>query len=123
MKVTGLDHLVLDVADTRRSVEWYSARLGLTVERLAEWERGEAAFVSLRVDADTIIDLLESPRSGTNVDHVCLVVADVDLDALVDSGEFEVTAGPVEVWGARGLGRSVYVLDPDEHLVELRVYP
>jgi hypothetical protein len=41
----------------------------------------------------------------------------------VDSGEFEVTAGPVEVWGARGLGRSVYVLDPDEHLVELRVYP
>jgi catechol 2,3-dioxygenase-like lactoylglutathione lyase family enzyme len=123
MKVTGLDHLVLDVVDTRRSVEWYSARLGLTVERLAEWERGEAAFVSLRVDADTIIDLLESPRSGTNVDHVCLVVADVDLDALVDSREFEVTAGPVEVWGALGLGRSVYVLDPDEHLVELRVYP
>lgn len=122
MRISGLDHVVLDVADTRRSVAWYSERLGLAAERLAEWERGEAAFVSLRVDAGTIIDLLESPRTGTNVDHVCLVVEDVDLDELVGSGDFEVASGPVDVWGAQGLGRSVYVIDPDEHVVELRTY-
>ncbi len=123
MKVTALDHVVLDVADTRRSVAWYGELLGLVVERLAEWERGEAAFVSLRIDSGTIIDLLETPPSGTNVDHLCLVVDDVDLDELVASGRFDVRSGPVEVWGTRGLGRSVYVVDPDEHLVELRVYP
>ena len=48
--VSGLDHVVLNVADVRRSVAWYRDRLGLPVERFDEWERGEVFFPSLRVD-------------------------------------------------------------------------
>ena len=123
MRVTGLDHVVLDVADTHRSVAWYRDELGLAVERYDEWQRGEVLFTSVRIDETTIIDLLEQAPTGRNVDHVCLVVDDVDVDELAASGRFEVVMGPVDVWGALGMGRSVYVADPDGHTVEPRTYP
>lgn len=121
MRATSLDHIVLNVADARRSLDFYAGMLGLEPVRLAEWEAGEALFVSVRIDATTIIDLLETEVTGTNVDHFCLVIDD-DVDGLVAAGTFEVESGPSEVFGARGQGRSIYVRDPDGHLVELRNY-
>jgi catechol 2,3-dioxygenase-like lactoylglutathione lyase family enzyme len=123
VKVTGVDHYVLTVSDARRSLAWYRDHLGLEPLRLEEWEAGEALFVSLRVTESTIIDLLEGDRSGVNVDHVCLVVDAVDLDEVATSGEFDVVAGPSEVFGARGMGTGLYVRDPDGNVVELRRYP
>ncbi len=123
MRIVGLDHLVLNVADTERSLAWYRDRLGLRPERVEEWRRGEVPFASLRVDECTIIDLFETERSGVNVDHVCVVVEGIDLDEAAESGDWEVHGGPAEVWGARGMGRSLYVRDPDANVVELRVYP
>jgi len=122
VKVNGLDHIVLTVSDARRSLAWYRDRLGLEPLRLAEWEAGEALFVSLRIDPHTIIDLLEGDRSGVNVDHVCLVVDDIDLDAVAASGEFEVVGGPARLFGAQGMGHGLYVRDPDGNVVELRHY-
>jgi catechol 2,3-dioxygenase-like lactoylglutathione lyase family enzyme len=123
-KVTavGLDHIVLNVADVERSVAWYVDELGLEPVRLEEFRRGEVFFPSARVDETTIIDFLGTERSGTNVDHLCLVIEPIDLDALVASRRFDVASGPSEVFGARGMGRSVYVRDPDGNLVELRCY-
>lgn len=123
MRVTALDHVVLLVADADRSLAWYRDVLGLGVEREDPWRRGQVPFPSLRVDDTTVIDLFEGPVTGTNVDHLCLVVDDVDLDELASSGALEVVSGPSEVWGARGTGRSIYVRDPDGHTVELRTYP
>jgi catechol 2,3-dioxygenase-like lactoylglutathione lyase family enzyme len=122
MRVTALDHIVLDVADTHRSVAWYRDRLGLVPERYEEWQRGEVLFTSLRIDEGTIIDLLETPPTGQNVDHLCLVVDGFDPDAEAELGAWDVHAGPMDVWGARGMGRSLYVRDPDGHVVELRSY-
>ena len=122
VKARGIDHLVLNVADVERSVAWYSDHLGLAPLRLDEWRRGEVLFASLRVDPTTIIDLFSAERSGVNVDHVCVVVDEADLDALAVSDEFDVIGGPSEVFGAQGMGRSVYVRDPDGNTVGLRNY-
>ena len=46
----------------------------------------------------------------------------LNLDALAASGRFAVVAGPHERFGARGMGRSLYVKDPDGTMVELRHY-
>lgn len=121
MRVTGLDHVVLNVADARRSLEFYAGTLGLAPVRLGAWEAGEAPFVSVRVDDHTIIDLMETERSGENADHFCLVIDD-DLDALVADGTLDPEFGPTELFGARGQGWSVYVRDPDGNRVELRQY-
>lgn len=121
MRVRGLDHIVLNVADARRSLDFYAGTLGLEPVRLAEWEAGEAPFVSVRVDAGTIIDLMEMERSGENADHLCLVIED-DLDELIAAGHIDPEFGPAELFGARGQGYSVYVRDPDGNRVELRQY-
>jgi catechol 2,3-dioxygenase-like lactoylglutathione lyase family enzyme len=120
--VIGFDHLVLNVADARRSVRFYVQVLGLAPERVDEWEAGEAPFPSVRVDATTVIDIMELDRGGENVDHLCLVVDD-DIDALAGREDLHVQVGPVDRWGAQGVARSVYLRDPDGNLVELRRYP
>lgn len=124
IRVEGLDHVVLNVTDTRRSVAWYRDVLGLEVLRYDAWERGEVFFPSVRVTPTTIIDLLETPRTGENMNHLCLVVDPAtDLEAVAASGTFDVVDGPDRRWGARGDGTSLYVRDPDGNTVELRTYP
>jgi catechol 2,3-dioxygenase-like lactoylglutathione lyase family enzyme len=122
LRVTGLDHVVLNVADVERSLAFYCDELGLAPDRVEEWRRGEILFPSVRVDGSTIIDLLAAPRTGENADHLCLVVDPVDLDVVRASGRFEVVDGPATRFGARGNGTSLYVNDPDGNTVELRHY-
>jgi catechol 2,3-dioxygenase-like lactoylglutathione lyase family enzyme len=144
MKVVGMDHIVLRVADVERSLAWYRDELGLQPERVDEWRDGKILFPSVRVDATTVIDLLAAPRGdgepnrdsinrdsinrdsinrdSINMDHVCLVIEPEDLDALAASGRFDVVAGPSRLWGAQGDGTGLYVHDPDGNLVELRHY-
>jgi glyoxylase I family protein len=118
MRVAGLDHIVLVTPDADRLIAWYREVLGLAPERLEQWRRGEVPFASLRVSADTIIDVLAGERSGTNMEHMALVV-DADLDAL--AAEHGV-APPKDLFGARGQGRGIYLRDPDGNGVELRTY-
>ena len=125
IQVRELDHLVLVVADVERSVAWYRDVLGLEALRLDEWRTGKVFFPSVRVNEGTIIDLVVGDRDATvrgNLDHFCVVVQDVDLAAVRDSGEFDVVEGPVTRWGARGDATSLYVRDPDGNVVELRCY-
>ena len=122
MRTTGIDHLVLRSTDVERTVTWYRGRLGVEAERLAEWRAGEVLFPSLRLSDTTVIDVLAGERLGTNVDHFAVVVEDADLDELASSDEFDVVAGPADLWGARGMGRGLYVNDPDGNVVELRSY-
>ena len=122
VQARGIDHVVLNVADVERSVAWYVERLGFEPLRLEEWRRGEVLFASVRLTDTFIIDLFANERTGANVDHLCLVVDPIDLEALAASGELDVVSGPSEVFGAQGMGRSVYVRDPDGNVVELRNY-
>lgn len=121
MRVTALDHIVLDVADVRRSLDFYVGTLGLEPMQVAEWEAGKAFFPSVRIDAGTIVDLLQGERSGENLNHFCLVVDD-DVEQLAASGALDIIDGPGERSGARGQGISVYLKDPDGNVVELKNY-
>jgi catechol 2,3-dioxygenase-like lactoylglutathione lyase family enzyme len=121
---TALDHLVLVVSDIERSLAWYGRHAGLPGVRVEEWRNDEAPFPSLRIDEATIIDLVPGdPGAGRgHVDHICFVVSASELDALArDPGLELVDRG--ERFGARGLGQSIYVRDPDGLLVEFRCYP
>jgi catechol 2,3-dioxygenase-like lactoylglutathione lyase family enzyme len=129
VQVTGLDHVVLLVEDTERTLAWYCGELGLAGERVEEWRAGKVFFPSVRIDATTLIDVLprapgadRAPEAERNVDHVCLVIEPTDMQSLAASGRFKVVDGPDTRWGAQGDATSLYVLDPDGNVVELRHY-
>lgn len=126
LRVTAMDHIVLNCRDIEATLAWYLDELGLAPIRVDEWRAGEAPFPSIRVSGDTIIDLVAVPADHNpvhrNLDHLCLVIEAVDLDALAASGRFDVVDGPGQRYGARGNGTSLYVRDPEGTVVELRHY-
>lgn len=122
VRALGLDHVVLVVGDVERSLAWWCDKLGGEPVRVEEWRAGSVLFPSVRLSPTTIVDLLAGERTGTNVDHVCIEVETVDLQAVADSGAFEVVGGPAELFGARGTGIGLYVRDPDGNVIELRHY-
>ena len=121
--ILGHDHVVLNVADPERSLQWYRDELGLAAEREAEWRAGEVTFLSLRLNDQTVIDLFPAERTGVNMDHFSMRVSDdTDLETVAASGRFDVIAGPMRIWGGQGHGLGLYVRDPDGNTVELKHY-
>jgi catechol 2,3-dioxygenase-like lactoylglutathione lyase family enzyme len=122
MRVIGFDHVVMICSDVEASLGFYTGVLGLESSDADEWRNGQAFFPSVRVNDSTIIDLLPGQADGRNTDHICLVLEPTDLHELAKSPHLKVVEGPVERGGAHGTGWSIYVLDPDGHLIELKQY-
>ena len=131
VKITEMDHIVLRVRDVEESLRFYSDLLGLKLERVDAWRRGEVRFPSARLNDDTIIDFFAAnqPAIGKdgikNQDHFCMVIEPTDMEALKASFEalgVEIQGGPGKRWGSHGDGISLYVYDPDDNVVELRHY-
>jgi glyoxylase I family protein len=134
LKITELDHIVLNVHDIHRSLKFYTEVLGLTGERVEEFNAGKVGFPSVRINDRTIIDLFPiednshtRPREKTNgnLNHFCLVVEPGDFTGVVDylrNNQIAIREGPVSRWGARGRATSVYFLDPDGNEIEIRGY-
>jgi len=130
--VLGLDHLVLRTSSVEGLLDFYAGKLGLGVERYEAWKAGEVPFPSVRINATTIIDLLEVPPGAVGppgagaLEHLCLVVTPELLAAVTTrTPPFDtvtVVDGPGVRWGAQGDAVSVYVPDPDGNVVELRCY-
>ena len=130
-RVTAMDHIVLNVRDMDRVLDFYQNVLGLEGERLGEFRRGEAPFPSVRVNADTVIDLF--PVAGSedelpgrsDLNHFCLVISAEDMPPLMahlEAHGVKIEEGPVTRWGAHGNGTSIYFQDPEHRLVEVRCY-
>ena len=123
LRVKGLDHVVLRVADMDRAIAFYEQVLGLHVERRLE----SIGLVQLRAGA-AMIDLVprtEDEDDGRNMDHFAVRIEEMDVPALtahlkshgIDPGEVR------RRYGAEGYGSSIYVTDPDGNTVELKGPP
>ena len=123
LKVKGLDHVVLRVADMDRAIAFYEQVLGLNVERRLP----EIGLVQLRAGS-AMIDLVprtEDEDEGRNMDHFAVRIEAMDVPALqthlrrhgIDPGEVR------RRYGAEGYGSSIYITDPDGNTVELKGPP
>jgi len=129
MKVTALDHFVLRVRDLDAAIGFYRDVLGLPIECLEEYRAQQRPFVSARI-GDQLLDLVPDPTydaaAGRNTSgflHFCVEIdgrlADV-VPALHARSVNVLETAPVPRLGARGVGLSVYVTDPDGYVVELK---
>ncbi|MFH9708698.1 VOC family protein [Streptomyces luteogriseus] len=134
-----LDHVVLWVRDPLAAADFYEKAVGLEAVRLAEFAAGEAPFPSVRVNDETILDLMplsfvermtmlpgSAESAGHPVNHVCLSLSRGDFDALLT--RLEERSVPMsdlahDSFGARGKAtRSFYFRDPDGNVFEARHY-
>lgn len=131
IKVKMIDHIVLRTERLDEMIRFYSQVLGCKVERTLPAHIG---LTQLRA-GKSLIDLVDvdselgraggPPPSGTekNVDHFCLqieAISEEDLRQWLESNGVEV--GDFEVrYGAEAFGSSVYIRDPDNNIVELRL--
>lgn len=120
--VAELDHVVLRCRDQERMLAFYTQVLGLAEERRLDG----IGLVQLRAGR-SMVDLVPGqPGSfeSANVDHVCLMLAPVSMDAVVQylsAHGIDVIGEPTTRYGATGNGPSVYVRDPEGNVIELKV--
>ena len=129
-----MDHIVLNVEDDEKMMALYSQVLMLTPERLEEYRSGNVPFPSVRLNADTIIDLFPKklwqqsalPGQGReNLNHLCISLSQEtweDLLERIKTNNVDIEVGPVPRWGSHGTGTSIYFRDPEGNLIEVRYY-
>jgi catechol 2,3-dioxygenase-like lactoylglutathione lyase family enzyme len=135
IRITELDHIVLNVRDIERSLKFYTEVMDLKPERLDEFRAGTVGFPSVRINADTVIDLFpieggrskqnDAEKTVRNLNHFCMVIGKEDFSGIIDylkENRIVIREGPVSRWGARGRATSVYFLDPDGNEIEIRCY-
>jgi len=124
--VREIDHIVLRVRHLQRSLAFYCAVLGCTVER----EQPELGLTQLRAGR-SLIDLVtldgplgagEPPGAGRNLEHFCVTIAPYQEAALIAwlTDRDVPVREPASRYGAEGEGRSFYIEDPDGNHLELK---
>ncbi len=129
-----MDHIVLNVEDDEKMIDFYTNVLLFKPERLSQYRAGEVPFASVRLNSNTIIDLFpktiweKSARKGDgreNLNHFCIALGKETWSNLLErlqDGNVPIEEGPVSRWGAHGTGTSVYFRDPEGNLIEARYY-
>jgi catechol 2,3-dioxygenase-like lactoylglutathione lyase family enzyme len=121
-----IDHVILKVNNLQASVAFYVDVLGF--EHAGE----DGPFTVIRAGDDCLLQL--APWGTGGDDHLAFALAPDDFrrtfariqergvpygDSYNQVGK---NAGPGRETGARGAGPTVYMLDPNKHLIEIRTY-
>jgi len=123
-KIAEIDHVVFRCRDQAKMLDFYTRVMGLAEERRI----AQIGLIQLRA-GHSMIDLVpaeDRSDAGKNVDHVCLGVATADIAAVaryLKEHSVEVMGEPAQRYGARGMGLSIYVRDPEGNLIELKQMP
>ena len=121
-----LDHTIVRVNDADETVSFWTRFLGVSDE-------GQSGpFRVVRVTPDTTIQF--APWGTEGNEHFAFALEPEEFDAafarLREAGipygdSFHAVGnmkGPGMESGARGMGKAVYFLDPNRHLIEIRAY-
>lgn len=125
MQIERLDHLVLTVADIRRTCDFYTRVLGMEVVRFGEG-RTALRFGQQKINlhpADDIPRLVADKPTPGSGDLCFITMAPLaEVTAHLESCGIPIIAGPGPRAGAIGTIQSVYIRDPDQNLIEISNY-
>jgi catechol 2,3-dioxygenase-like lactoylglutathione lyase family enzyme len=132
MKVNALDHIVINVADVARSVDWYRKVLGMEV-KVFDPGHGKPVRTSLAFGQQKInvrprgadkVEWFTADHDMAGSDDLCFLTSSTpeQVVAHLKACEVAIEEGPVTKQGARGAIRSVYCRDPDGSLIEISSY-
>jgi catechol 2,3-dioxygenase-like lactoylglutathione lyase family enzyme len=132
VKVSAIDHLVINVSDVARSAQWYQKILGMEI-RVFDPGHGMKPRTSLIFgnqkinvrprDADKV-EWFTADHETAGSDDLCFLTSSTpdEVAAHLKAQGVAIEEGPVKRQGARGTLRSVYCRDPDGSLIEISSY-
>ena len=121
-----IDHLILKVNDLSASVDFYVNIMGFHLDGQRD------PFTVIRVNEDFVLQL--APWGTSGYEHLAFSLSRQDFSTVLahikergiafgDSFHSVGTnSGPGVEVGARGEAPTVYVYDPNKHLIEIRTY-
>ena len=121
-----IDHLILNVNDVGSSVDFYVNVLGFKLEGQ------DGPFTVIRVNDDFTLQL--APWGTAGNEHLAFALSREEFErvfallkerAIPYGDSFHSVGnnlGPGNESGARGSGPTVYLNDPNNHLIEIRTY-
>jgi catechol 2,3-dioxygenase-like lactoylglutathione lyase family enzyme len=124
--MAGIDHLILNVNEISASVDFYVNVLGF------ELEGEEGPFTVIRVNEDFTLQLAPWGTGGN--EHLAFALSREAFDnAFARVKEKGIpfgdsfhsvgnNSGPGVETGARGPAPTLYMNDPNNHLIEIRTY-
>lgn len=124
--MTSIDHLILNINDVASSIDFYVNVLGF------KHEGEDGPFSVIRVNDGFTLQL--APWGTKGNEHLAFAMSREDFDqAFARVKEKGIpygdsfhsvgnNAGPGAEVGAKGLGPTVYLNDPNKHLIEIRTY-
>jgi catechol 2,3-dioxygenase-like lactoylglutathione lyase family enzyme len=132
VKVHSLDHLVINVSDVARCVEWYRKVLGMEVN-VFDPGHGKPPRTSLMFGSQKInlrpleadkVEWFTADHETAGSDDLCFLTSSTpeEVIAHLKACGVAIAEGPVRKQGARGVLRSVYCRDPDGSLIEISSY-
>jgi catechol 2,3-dioxygenase-like lactoylglutathione lyase family enzyme len=124
--ITGLDHLVLTVADLDQTTDFYQRVLGMRPVTFGTGRRAlefGTSKINLHQAGQGFTPYAAHPVPGSA--DLCLITTAPPGQILDHLGaqHVPVEAGPVPRTGARGTMTSIYIRDPDGNLIEIASYP
>ena len=121
-----IDHVILNVNEIPASVEFYVGVLGF------KHEGEDGPFTVIRVSEDFTIQM--APWGTKGNEHLAFAMPRADFDAafsrmkergIAYGDSFHAVgnnSGPGVETGARGPAPTLYMNDPNNHLIEIRTY-
>jgi len=132
VKVSGIDHIVINVSDAARSAAWYQKILGMEIKVFdpgpGKTPRTSLVFgdqkINVRPRGADKVEWFTADHETAGSDDLCFLTASSpdQVVAHLKTHGVAIEEGPVTKQGARGALRSVYCRDPDGSLIEISSY-
>ena len=122
-KIYQIDHVAITVADVNRSADWYCDALGGKRVFADKWD-GEPVFIQIGSSSVAIFSSETKERSEAGHARVNIIHFAFKTDALnfKKAREFFAEKNIKYRFADHEVCHSVYLADPDGHLVEITTY-
>lgn len=132
VKVSAIDHIVINVADVAHSAEWYRKTLGMEVKMFdpgaGKSPRTTLVFGNQKINVRPLgadkVEWFTADHEAAGSDDLCFLTSSTpdEVVAHLNACGVAIEEGPVKKQGAHGTLRSVYCRDPDGSLIEISSY-
>jgi catechol 2,3-dioxygenase-like lactoylglutathione lyase family enzyme len=132
VKVSAIDHIVINVRDVAHSSEWYRKTLGMEIRVFdpgpGKPSRTMLVFGNQKINVRPLgadkVEWFTADHETAGSDDLCFLTSSTPEQVVAHLGACGVAIeeGPVNKQGARGTLRSVYCRDPDGSLIEISSY-